>query len=666
MVSMPDVVVELALTSGYTTAAASRTWTDVTDYVEADRGLSIQRGRPDQFSTVQPSRCSLTLDNTDGRFTPEYAAGAYYPNIKKGRPLRVRAASVAASDAFGRADSALSVGTADVGGTWSALTGVWGISSGKAYSVSGPLDEALVLTSPSADVLVTADVTIGAGGESGVIARCVNITNYYLVVTTTAGVVNLYKQVAGAYTLLAGPTAAGVFTTGSSLGIQCSGTTISALVNGVVVGTATDSTFTAAGFVGIRSGANRTNWRWDNFSASTYRALFTGYVDEWPVDWPGGSESMSTVTVTASSRMARLGKSTELKSIVEEAISYDTPKLYYPLGEPTNATTAGNVAPGRTEVLTTTQYGTGGTLAFGAGTGPPTDDLTAPIFTRVDASNGKYLYAPFISQPWAAGDTVIEVGISFATTLSGTAQGICELSIPASSTTVGAYDFRIIINSDGTVGPAAGTGGGTSATAYSVASCADGETHRVTGRWVLSGGNITASVIVDDAARVTGAPVAWPLATFPNWFSLIVGGLESQGFVTPFTGTLAHVAIWSGTSALSDARVLEHHGAASDGFAGEASGARIQRYASLAGIPTAEVSTETGLSTSIAHKDTTGETPLSLMEAVAETEDGVVFDAGDGTLTRVLTGTRPRLRSPWTVMRATSRAASCRVWMTST
>jgi hypothetical protein len=80
--SMPEVTVELALSSGYTTAAASRTWTDVTDYVEAQRGLPIQLGRPDQFSTVQPSRLSLTFDNTDGRFTPEYAAGAYYPNIK--------------------------------------------------------------------------------------------------------------------------------------------------------------------------------------------------------------------------------------------------------------------------------------------------------------------------------------------------------------------------------------------------------------------------------------------------------------------------------------------------------------------------------------------------------------------------------------------------------
>ncbi|HKY57857.1 MAG TPA: hypothetical protein VJL80_07450, partial [Aeromicrobium sp.] len=88
---MPDVTVEIAFDSGYTTAAASRTWTDVSAYVEADDILSIARGRGDEFSTPQPSRLSLTLDNRDGRFTPEYASGAYYPNVKKGRPIRVRA-----------------------------------------------------------------------------------------------------------------------------------------------------------------------------------------------------------------------------------------------------------------------------------------------------------------------------------------------------------------------------------------------------------------------------------------------------------------------------------------------------------------------------------------------------------------------------------------------
>ena len=71
----------------------------------------------------------------------------------------------------------------------------------------------------------------------------------------------------------------------------------------------------------------------------------------------------------------------------------------------------------------------------------------------------------------------------------------------------------------------------------------------------------------------------------------------------------------------------------SNGFNTDASGARIYRYARLAGIPTAEVSVETGLSTAIAHKDTTGQTAMQMMQDVAETEDGIVFDGKDGTLT---------------------------------
>lgn len=91
---MPNVVVEIAFNAGYSTPIASRTWTDVSDYVELAGGINITRGRQDEFATADPNKLTLTLDNRDGRFTAGKTGGAYYPNVKIGRPIRVTSTPV--------------------------------------------------------------------------------------------------------------------------------------------------------------------------------------------------------------------------------------------------------------------------------------------------------------------------------------------------------------------------------------------------------------------------------------------------------------------------------------------------------------------------------------------------------------------------------------------
>lgn len=44
-------------------------WTDVSTDVRFMAGLSMTRGRSDEFSTVEPGRLSLTLDNTSAAYT---------------------------------------------------------------------------------------------------------------------------------------------------------------------------------------------------------------------------------------------------------------------------------------------------------------------------------------------------------------------------------------------------------------------------------------------------------------------------------------------------------------------------------------------------------------------------------------------------------------------
>src|SRR4051812_19367515 len=87
--ALPNVKVEIAFDSGFSTAEGSRTWTDVSAYVEGSESLEIGYGRSDELSVPDPNHLTVTLDNRDGRFTPAKASSPYYPNVKKGKPIRV-------------------------------------------------------------------------------------------------------------------------------------------------------------------------------------------------------------------------------------------------------------------------------------------------------------------------------------------------------------------------------------------------------------------------------------------------------------------------------------------------------------------------------------------------------------------------------------------------
>jgi len=85
-----DVVVQIALGADLTEHPGLWSWTDITNKVHWQSGITITRGRADEFSTAAPSRIALTLINTDGRFCPRNPAGIYYGQISRNTPLRVR------------------------------------------------------------------------------------------------------------------------------------------------------------------------------------------------------------------------------------------------------------------------------------------------------------------------------------------------------------------------------------------------------------------------------------------------------------------------------------------------------------------------------------------------------------------------------------------------
>jgi hypothetical protein len=168
------------------------------------------------------------------------------------RPGAAAGASTRGSDTFTRTDSSSSLGTATVGGTWSALLGTWGVSSNAAYRSSAGTSGLAVLDVGVADFTATVNVTPAAGKQAGLVFRCVDSSNFLMVIVDLG--VNkavYYSNVADSY---ATPAGFGPTLTGSSpyaISVTCSGTTVTGSVNGTSVMSYTETNFSSATKVGL-------------------------------------------------------------------------------------------------------------------------------------------------------------------------------------------------------------------------------------------------------------------------------------------------------------------------------------------------------------------------------------------------------------------------------
>src|SRR3546814_347545 len=113
-------------------------------------------------------------------------------------------------------------------------------------------------------------------------------------------------------------------------------------------------------------------------------------VNEWPTKWTG---QYSTVSITCTDIFAWLSRAPALRPMLIQEVLLDGPLAYYPMGEGSESTSAGDESGvvGPTS-LTVQQKGSGGTLTFGS-SGGPADTLGSPTFTPTDGANGKYLRA---------------------------------------------------------------------------------------------------------------------------------------------------------------------------------------------------------------------------------------------------------------------------------
>lgn len=74
------------------------TWQDITSFVLSRDDIVITRGLSDETQAVQPSQMTLTLDNRDGRFSPNNVSGSYYPYLVRNTQIRCSVQNQASAD----------------------------------------------------------------------------------------------------------------------------------------------------------------------------------------------------------------------------------------------------------------------------------------------------------------------------------------------------------------------------------------------------------------------------------------------------------------------------------------------------------------------------------------------------------------------------------------
>ncbi|MCX4576522.1 LamG domain-containing protein [Streptomyces sp. NBC_01571] len=609
---------------------ATITWTDVSTFADGIvNGIVVTRGAADELSETQPGSATLRLDNQDGRFTPGNAASPYYPYVRRNAPIRVSVAVIPTvsgsapyplamlGDAFddGRIDP--SVWPVATGGATETAEGRLRIplapgvdtnfTSVRQWKLAGSKLTAKLATVPAVN------------GSSNVAASM-------WVTSTTSG-----TRIGWRYDALAGVISAQSqtsFADGSAVNLtysaidhgwlrvrEASGTVYWETSGDGYTWTvrrtlATPSWVTsqthAVDFPTTRTGGTTGYVEWDLIGAEI-RPRFYGMVNEFPVDWEG---LLSTVTITCTDLFKRLNRLPALRSAVTEETLESGPVAYYPLTEPSDSLSAGDLSGLGAGSLTIQQAGSGGTLTMSNTDGPPASGDQVPVFTPSTATAGKWLMADMgsaVQQQLTQNWPVFECW--FQTTTTGRAMlGLASADLR--------YVHVLSLSASGALQIEWTNLGVTSLTVETV----DGTSGLADGAWhhVIYDQNAGA-VWVDGTLRDSALAVTYGF----DQRILHVGGYRNTRL---WAGSVAHVALY-GVSVSTGASLTPHYTAGTTAFAGEDADVRIQRLARYAGIPSVTIAGTTH--DPIASQGEGGSQVVARMREVESTESGHLFAARD-------------------------------------
>jgi len=615
---MTHAIVEVFF--GSTLQSSGAVATDVSQYVDLIRGIDITRGAQNELSEIQPSTCSITLDNSDGRFTPERAASPYSPNVVMGVPIRVSVATFTPRtgsapypmDMLGddfddnRISSVLwpnSYGGASEVGGRARIPLTPGVTAGyqsvREWTLVGSKLTAKLVTLPAA-----------GGSSSAVCSMWVNSTTSgtrlgwrYNALT---GVISAESQTSffdgSAVNLTYSPfshlwlrvreSGGTVFWESSSDGAAW--TTRRSLAAPAWVASQTH----AVEFAGARTGGVADYCEWD-FVGATVHPRFLGLVQDWPTEWKG-LNSTASITCTDLLTWANIVK--QLQPMLAQEVLLDRPSAYYPLTEASDSTSAGDLSgTQRVGALTLVQAGAGGTLEFGAGSGPMgAGGATAPVFTPASSSAGKYLQADLGTGIEAANTNFrVRAEAWFSTSTNGRVL-LGWMSSDASK--------RIVVSLESGTGKLQleySTFVGGPLTAFVVSTSpnlADGNLHHL-----IFNEN-------EQTVHIDGTSYAVTTGTTDGCRTLQVGGFQNSRL---WNGTIAHVALY--VRSVTSASLTSHYTTGTTAHVGESASDRMARLASYAGLAVTTLGTAFD---AIASQAELGRSALEHMKDVARTESG--------------------------------------------
>ncbi|WP_189847433.1 hypothetical protein [Streptomyces omiyaensis] len=598
---------------GYSAVDPDIVWTDITQWVKTSGGgaVSITRGAADERADTQTGTLSLSLDNRDGRFTPGNASSPYTPNVRRNTPVRVlktvlngknflvianfessatsawgwAADPAAAPQAYARDNTRANTGSWSMKVTW-AGTGTGGVLRAPVHGL--PIG---VSCTASAYVYVPAGspaVVIDIDGTHVSAPSSVTGSWQRLSVTWTTTSASAYMRI----TTASAPPAAGTMAWMDSAQVE--------------------------------EGAAATAW---SSNVASYHARFFGIVGSWPVKWSG---LHSTVTLTASDMMKWLGRRPSLGPMLVEEVQGDGAALYYPLSEPSSSVSGGDQSGASRPSLTIRQSGSGGTLEFGTGTGPPADELPAPTFTPASASAGKSLQCrvtPLLTSDGSTGTPIPGTQV-WEVWLSTSTPGRCVLKL--STGTAPAFESGVYFMLESGTGRLQAVeflfgGGSTTTLTAATPTLADGAPHHLV--WDEASGDVW----------VDGVQYALGIGAHSDMALLTVGSTAGNSAfpgtdgTLHWAGTVSHVAAYVrngvGGAGPAVADIVDHYDAGMTGHAGELSSERMSRLAGYARIPTV---TSSGSFSPVASQGVLGQAPVTHMRDVERTESGRLFAARDG------------------------------------
>lgn len=564
-------------------------WTDITDDVRTtpdSPGVRIVRGRQDWQSTIGPSKCTLAVNNTDGKYSPRNPVGSYYGKIGRNTPLRV--AVEVLTDAFGRTSSS-GWGDADTGQSWTAIEG-----SADDYTVASgtgrmTFDAASQFRQVYAAAVNRADVTIAASFKPGVVAsggaiqqalmarRQSSTTFYYAIaIFGTAGTAQLQiaKRVSDALTILTTSTETVAYDADTWMRVEFTveGTLLHARMWDVadpttaITQSVTDTSITSPGTVGIRDfvAAGNTNTfpltlAHDDVLVDDVR--FVGEVASWPQVWDVTGRSV-WAPLEASGPFRRPGTA---HSALWRAIStnrwdteYDIGTLinYWPLEDAAGSRHAAAVVGGAMTVSGTINFANAG--PDGSSSLPDvntTGRLVGPVAAhKVDSDDFWWILFVFKGE----GTSTVILQVDAGGTLP---------------------KFQVNITTSAVQWIAKNRSGSTASTASVSTNALDGEWHIIACEAKRDGSAVDTLVIVDGSSG-TDTAASHTLGTAIR--------VQTPISLTSMTSAhIGHVAVFAANGSDGPANLLtdDIHVSALGGYPGEAAGTRIQRLCDEDSVP---------------------------------------------------------------------------------